>query len=121
MVDSELGGEESGEMVKRPRTGGGGRWPEHPLLETGVGDGRYDGEQRREVVEGGLGGDGAGGVGRLVGSRGLVGGAGVCRRRRCLVEAAGREGGGCNGGGRVATHRATSETAEDSALPERVV
>ncbi len=67
MVDSELvrGGEESGEMVKRPRTGWGERWPEHPLLETGVGrrehplleigvvDGRYDGEQRWEVVDGG--------------------------------------------------------------------
>ncbi len=54
-----------GKMVKKTRTGWGGRWPEHPLsetgvgrrehplLETGVGDGHYDGEQRWEVVEGG--------------------------------------------------------------------
>jgi hypothetical protein len=52
-------------MVERPRTGWGGRWPKHPLLETGVGrrehplletgieDGRYDREKRWEVAEGG--------------------------------------------------------------------
>ena len=75
----------------------------------------------RGVGSRGRGGGCVGARGRGAGVDGRVGGA-VGGRWLRRLEVGGRGGvGGHTGVGRVTTHRATSETAEDSVLPERVV
>jgi hypothetical protein len=82
--------------------------------------------RRREGRGGGGGGRGKGGccvgaMGRGAGFGGHGAGAGVVDGVVSWREGEGEEEEGTRGGGGGSTHRVTTDTAEDSVLPERVV